>query len=59
MGVVCANEGVRVCSILEEGYDASGRCFDWTALVGDGLVRQDLASTAIFLVIDAEADKVR
>jgi len=59
MGVVCTNEGVKVCSILEEGYDVCSRCFDWTALVGDGLVRQDLASTAIFLVIDAEADKVR
>jgi len=59
MGAVCTNEGVKVCAILEEGYDVSGCCFNWTALVGDGLVRQDLALMAIFLVINAEADKVR
>jgi len=62
MGVIVtakgADWGFRRCVIIQECDDVGCECFHWAAWAGDGMVSNDLALAAVFLIINMEAYEI-
>jgi len=58
VGAVGAEECVRACTIIEKCHNLCSSSFNWEALIRDGLVQEDLASVAIFLIVNPQLDQV-
>jgi len=57
--LVGTDERVRCSIVFEEGEDVGWHCLDQAAGVGYGMMGNDLAALAGFLVVNMELDEVR